>query len=1401
MSDYSGPHDWRWELSDPEGRLLAGHRVRLDTGSALYEAFHDVTGYVRRHAPPDERVRREREILAALGAWIAAVVLGPVADALAAAAPALVRVVVPAELPEARRLCAVPLELARLSGVPLAHLGVSLVMEPEESRREHRPVPRGRPVRMLALFSQPEGSRALNLRRERMALTELFDASDRAVELRTLQYGVTRERLRRVLAEGWDVIHLSGHGSPGELLLETAPGGADRVAAGELVDLLAAADGVSLVTLSACWSAAMTVREQRRALDVPEAGVPAGEDTGSRAHEPGTLPGRLVRRLGCAVVALRYPVADDSAIALSQALYRHLLIEGVALPEALLRATRDGGAPLDTGVPALFGSLAAALRLPAPPRQEPRRAVPGPGDHFVGRVPLMTRAGAALAPLSGLCGVLLLGMPGIGKTACARELVATHAHAFDGTVWFTAPEYAEYSATDARSTPAEFAQRLEDAGVPGLLRLLDDDGPYEPFLAAVVHALEQRALLIVVDRADGLLTRTGTWHDERWARLLSALSTRGPAGTSRVVLTARTRPPLPDPCRLRVETVELLLADETLLLARELPYLARLSEGGAPGLAAAVARRRLARLLELTQGHPRLLRLADAQAADPERLAALLATAARAWAGAGGLPTGFFTHDRADQTADRTDHDRTDTAHEDYARVLVDWASEISGSLAPAARDLFHVLCCLEEADRGRSVLDHNWRDLRAGLGHGDGPLDRLLDELTDHGLLARRGTGVHEAYEVQGTVATDVRERSGEAFRRLVDTRLAGYWTRVFEMAWDREGTAAEGAHLAGPVLARAALSAAPYAIRLRLWEGAEALLRAVLRRDDSRATRARVLPVVRHLAALAASGTGAPVPHGALAEVLWATDPVASERQARAAWEEARARGDHAGAGTAAGELVGLCVRTGRLAEALAWAESEIEHAREAGLGPWTRLLGEVHRLHVLVEQGAYAQVVARAAVLVPRAGLLPRSHDGAEAVLWWEVWEELCDTAQRAAVGAEEWQRALEYNGELCASMAARGAPTPACAQARFPAYLPLLRLGSVQAALDLLDRCREVFAAAADDLHLGEVFGALATVEDARGRGEAALTRGRDCLRYAYRAGVPATVAVSHANFGSYLRAHARDGSGAVAHHVAAALLGVLTGGRTADVVGTVAEDLREFGSEGLLPDSPDALYARVGEVSGVDLGQLVGRLGQGPERVRAVFRDLVATARAGSDARAVAAAVWGLVWEPAVAALVSAADGNSVAAVKLRQHLARCAAMPSPFAGPCGALVRLLDGERDAGVADGLGPLDAGLVRRALRALGGEEPVAVELWPAMHLGPALGDFVAGVVATTGGTAHADLTVFAGDPATHALVPVLEEVLAGGREAGLAGRARTPTQRAVVAALLRVLGEAEAGKGAA
>src|ERR1039458_3879693 len=123
---------------------------------------------------------------------------------------------------------------ALVGGSPPAAQGVPLVME--AGRADSRVSPVGERLRVLGLFSMPEGGQALNMRRERRSLVELMKeiaVSGKAADVRVLQYGVTRDRLRDVLAdgEGWDVIHVSGHGSPGRLLLETDDGKPDRVTA------------------------------------------------------------------------------------------------------------------------------------------------------------------------------------------------------------------------------------------------------------------------------------------------------------------------------------------------------------------------------------------------------------------------------------------------------------------------------------------------------------------------------------------------------------------------------------------------------------------------------------------------------------------------------------------------------------------------------------------------------------------------------------------------------------------------------------------------------------------------------------------------------------------------------------------------------------------------------------------------------------------------------------------------------------------------------------------------------------------------------------------------------------------------------------------------------------------
>ncbi|MFR0359258.1 CHAT domain-containing protein [Streptomyces sediminimaris] len=1398
--DVVGPHRWRWVLSGPDGRTRARHEVRLDQESPQYEAALDLPGYLRRHVAPDLREAGQEDLLREVGEWLCERVLGPVAEALCAAAPAVVRVVVPAQ---ASYLSELPLELAWTREGPLALQGVTLVRlcgggEPAGGEQV---VYGRRPVRVLALFSLPDTGRALNLRRERQTLHRCFSGAVRAgrgVEFRAVQYGVTRERLRAVLQrrDGWDLIHVSGHGRPGELLLETEAGRPDPVSAGDLLELLAVARGVRLVTLSACWSAAAAVRAQHRLLQLPDVGdQPSAVPSGSRPV--GALAHLVADRLGCAVLAMRYPVSDDFAIALAERLYPRMILDGHTLPRALAGTLEELAehhrshvpTALQTVTPTLVGASAAELALPAPhvpvppgggeaaadqPSAAPERSTGGPPvtgrplvpERFVGRVALMARAGRTLAPHGDRSGVLLRGMPGVGKTACAAELVVSHGHAFEHVVWFQVTPSAQRGPDGVL---AELALSLEQA-VPGLrcVEVVADADRFEEVPVLFGDFMRRHRVLLVIDGIDPLLGHDGDWLDRRWARLLDALTGHGGAG--RLILTGRSSPRVLPP-GLSAEPVGLLSHDESMLLTRELPHFARLVKGDVPGVSVATALRHARALFEAAHGHPQLLELADGLCADPGPGLARTLTAEAAF--------------EADAGDDRLLH------------VIRDWTSAVVDDLAADHRDLFLFLCCLKAADRTPPTVEHNWPELRTHLGYGQAPLEASLGTLVERGLVTPCLSPA--SYDLQPSIVAVGRDLADDSFRTLVDRRLAGYWMTVFRMAWEREGTEAERAHLAGPLLARSGLSAAPYLVRLGELQAAEVLLEAVLRRDTSLPTIHRVHPLLRRLATLRAAGTGGQPLTGALDLVLDVVRPEDAERQARRTLERARSRGDHALAGAAAGRLLALCVRAGRTEEAIALADEEIDHVRHAGLGEWSRLHSEVQRVHVLAESRYAEQALTEVAALRRRIEALPRGT-GREGMPWWQVWEELHESGQRAAIRTADWRRALEYNAELCRTKEARGAPATELAMARFPAYMPLAQLGRTEEALSLLDRCRAHVTDAAD---LGEVFGALGNIEHLRGHGDVAIARARDSLRYAYLGNVPSFIALGHGNLGSYLHEHARDGAQAAAHHLVAALLGRLTSGVTIDAVGSLAGDLREFGQAADPPTDPDELAAQVGTVPGVDLRKVLRQVAPDPAAVGDLLASLVDEARrlaARPTKQIIRQAAWSVVWEPVVATLVAAARGNTAAYIQLRRRLIALENLDPQFAQLPAVLRRLHDGERGPHLLAGLGPLDAAVAVRAQDALENRVDIDLDLWPALHVGVAL----ANVVATATATGHVEAahtprsTVgddFAGDPVLGPMADILTDIVGGSRDSDQLGRLDDPTQRAVLHMVLRHITEVE------
>ena len=699
LTDYDpkNPACWRWVLADANGRFLADHNVQLDTASREYRGFVNLADYLNYHQP----IHPVEAQLADLGAWIGQHVFGGIRGALwqHRALPAVaVRVAVPAA---AQRLLFRPFELARFAdGTTFRQAGVRFVYHQLDSvaaaETAKDPAGRERNLRVLAAFSLPVKLNPLNLRRERHGLQrlvrELSLTRGAAVELRVLQYGATRDTLRAALeeADGWDVVHLSGHGERGELLLEDDRGGTDTIDAGELGALLEPTGRrLKLLILDTCYSGAAGHAAARVQIGLDRLPVRQEDAAGQAVAETAqtvlpSLAQSLAERLDCAALAMRYPVGDAFATELMLSLYEKLLDRHQPLPAALHLALDEALAadiprpPLSPATPILIGARAADMQLALPlrPPQEitlPRVglsiAFPAEPERFVGRLQPMLRASQALAPRSAQRGVLFHGIPGGGKTACALEVSYRHAEGrFQGYVWYRAPESDSDIAAELFNLLFEIERQLSAPDL-GLTTSLDHPERFRFFTLPRLRALlQEKSLLLVLDNLETLLTESNRWRDSLWGDLLATLLDHG--GLSRVILTSRRMPAdLERNSRLQAEPIHALSLAESVLLARELPHLKRLFDD-AEGLEL------LQQTLRVVQGHPKLLELADSLAVDRQALAARVAAAADELSQRGEVLDAFFAvgGEREGETRQ---------ADADFVRALQSWTTGAVGGLSP----------------------------------------------------------------------------------------------------------------------------------------------------------------------------------------------------------------------------------------------------------------------------------------------------------------------------------------------------------------------------------------------------------------------------------------------------------------------------------------------------------------------------------------------------------------------------------------------------------------------------------------------------------------------------------------------------------------------------------------------
>ena len=357
-------------------------------------------------------------------------------------------------------------------------------------------------------------------------------------------------------------------------------------------------------------------------------------------------------------------------------------------------------------------------------------------------------------------------------------------------------------------------------------------------------------------------------------------------------------------------------------------------------------------MLHVVQGHPKLLELADAAAADRDRLDAQLAAAEEAAAGQG--LEAFF-------------RDGTSTLDPgQFLAALAAWTTTALAVLSPAARLLAMFLACLEDDDRqsGRDRGDLGGPVAAAGPARRParpGPAarcarrrrPRLAREPAVRRRTARlRPVPLDRAYQMHPGVSAAIVTAAAPGVREAADAVLAAFWraspTGRRSRRAGRTAAWSSGRGWPPPRTCCAAATGTPPApcsstpscgIAPRGWSR-----RCCRRCGGSPPPPARPRTTVVLARALQQRWTR-PRPSGCCA----------------ARWTARRAAAMTGSPRRSPGNWSSCCWMRGRLGEALEMAGQKAGYTRRAGLGPWTQLGDQARRLQVLGLMGEHEQVLA--------------------------------------------------------------------------------------------------------------------------------------------------------------------------------------------------------------------------------------------------------------------------------------------------------------------------------------------------------------------------------------------------------------------------------------------------------
>ncbi len=474
------------------------------------------------------------------------------------------------------------------------------------------------PLRILVAIASPDDSSPLlDYERElRNVLTAVGAARDGSARVRIVPFATTAQIHAALEVEAVHVLHISGHGSPGSLVIEHDDGSEREIGADKFVDeAIPAGKMPAVIALAACYT-----------------------NTADATGAP-SFAARLAERGAAVVIASETSVTDIYATKAFARIYGRLAEAGE--PDAVAavadaRRTIQGELEASTktreqtiaglgewavlSVLAGAGSVAildpAVVKAPAPPPQRfaigrvSARAV----GEFVGRRRAQRRLPGELLA-AGRAGVVLHGIGGIGKTTLAAELAARVIEreperqpvVLEGALGFESVLGAIVSALRLHLISTDqFVGRA--ATVLGQAARSDLPWAERLKLLRMVPQVATVPLLVVLDNFEDNLTdlsNRASLRESTLAELLAVIAAE--PGAWRLLVTSRYTFELPDDAAraLTFHPVGALSAAETHKLIWSLPALDRQLDDA-----------QVEQVWRMLGGHPRSLEYLDALLSD-----------------------------------------------------------------------------------------------------------------------------------------------------------------------------------------------------------------------------------------------------------------------------------------------------------------------------------------------------------------------------------------------------------------------------------------------------------------------------------------------------------------------------------------------------------------------------------------------------------------------------------------------------------------------------------------------------------------------------------------------------------------------------------------------------------------